>query len=623
MILSKNSKRLGIFFFYDEAGIVDDYVTYLLNDIKIHLNRLIIVCNGKITPDGRMKLELLTEDLIVRENKGYDVWAYKEGIEYLGWEHISQYDEMILFNSTMYGPLESFNDMFHDMEGEDLDFWGITKFHEVTYDPFGTIKYGYIPEHIQSHFIAVRNKMLTSSEFQKYWNNMRPVNSYIEAIGFHEAIFTKEFSDKGYTWNTYVDTSDLEGYTYHPILMMPLELIKNRKCPIIKRRSFFHDLSDFLNNTTGEQTMEAYEYIQANLPYDTSMIWDNILRTNNQADIKNAMNHNFILSSKSSNGNSHISKVALVLHIYFEDKISYCLNYAKSMPPETDVYVTTGSEANKKLILEEFKTLKCSKLEVIVIKNRGRDVSSLLVGVRQYLMNYDYVCFAHDKKTKQLHPYVKGESFSYKCFENTLKNSHFVNNIIETFNENPRLGILSPPPPNHADFYFTIGNEWSINLDNTKKISEKLNLTVDMVGHKEPISPLGTMFWFRPQALKPLLEYEWKYEDFPEEPNNVDGTMLHAIERIYPYISQQEGYFPAWVMADTFARIETTNLYYMLRQINRAYFSKFGPTAHYEMVSNINKSVKVSRKYQTKQILKRYLPPVAIDMLKKFKKLVR
>ncbi|MEI2283285.1 rhamnan synthesis F family protein [Paenibacillus polysaccharolyticus] len=623
MILSKNSKRLGIFFFYDEEGIVDDYVTYLLNDIKIHLNRLIIVCNGKITPDGRMKLELLTNDLIVRENKGYDVWAYKEGIEYLGWEHISQYDEMILFNSTMYGPLESFNDMFHDMEGEDLDFWGITKFHEVTYDPFGTIKYGYIPEHIQSHFIAVRNKMLTSSEFQKYWNNMRPVNSYIEAIGFHEAIFTKEFSDKGYTWNTYVNTSDLEGYTYHPILMMPLELIKNRKCPIIKRRSFFHDLSDFLNNTTGEQTMEAYEYIQANLPYDTSMIWDNILRTNNQADIKNAMNHNFILSSKSSNGNSHTSKVALVLHIYFEDKISYCLNYAKSMPPETDVYVTTGSEANKKLILEEFKTLKCSKLEVIVIKNRGRDVSSLLVGVRQYLMNYDYVCFAHDKKTKQLHPYVKGESFSYKCFENTLKNSHFVNNIIETFNENPRLGILSPPPPNHADFYFTIGNEWSINLDNTKKLSEKLNLTVDMVGHKEPISPLGTMFWFRPQAMKTLLEYEWKYEDFPEEPNNVDGTMLHAIERIYPYISQQEGYFPAWVMADTFARIETTNLYYMLRQINRAYFSKFGPTAHYEMVSNINKSVKVSRKYQTKQILKRYLPPVAIDVLKKVRKLVR
>ncbi|MCP1137543.1 rhamnan synthesis F family protein [Paenibacillus polysaccharolyticus] len=623
MILSKSSKRLGIFFFYDDAGIVDDYVTYLLNDIKIHLNRLIIVCNGKITPDGRMKLERLTEDLIVRENKGYDVWAYKEGIEYLGWEHIFQYDEMILFNSTMYGPLESFNDMFRDMEGEDLDFWGITKFHKVNYDPFGTIKYGYIPEHIQSHFIAVRNKMLTSSEFQKYWNNMRPVNSYLEAIGFHEAIFTKEFSDKGYTWNTYVNTSDLEGYTYHPILMMPLELIKNRKCPIIKRRSFFHDLSDFLNNTTGEQTMEAYEYIQANLPYDTSMIWDNILRTNNQADIKNSMNHNFILSSKSSNGNSHTSKVALVLHIYFEDKISYCLNYAKSMPPETDVYVTTGSEANKKLILEEFKTLKCSKLEVIVIKNRGRDVSSLLVGVRQYLMNYDYVCFAHDKKTKQLHPYVKGESFSYKCFENTLKNRHFVNNIIETFNENPRLGILSPPPPNHADFYFTIGNEWSINLDNTKKLSEKLNLTVDMVGHKEPISPLGTMFWFRPQALKTLLEYEWKYEDFPEEPNNVDGTMLHAIERIYPYISQQEGYFPAWVMVDTFARIETTNLYYMLRQINRAYFSKFGPTAHYEMVSNIIKSVKVSRKYQTKQILKRYLPPIAIDMLKKFKKLVR
>ncbi|MFD1903716.1 rhamnan synthesis F family protein [Paenibacillus rhizoplanae] len=36
------------------------------------------------------------------------------------------------------------------------------------------------------------------------------------------------------------------------------------------------------------------------------------------------------------------------------------------------------------------------------------------------------------------------------------KNSHFVNNIINTFEENPRLGIMSPPPPNHADFFILL-----------------------------------------------------------------------------------------------------------------------------------------------------------------------
>ncbi|MFD1903713.1 hypothetical protein ACFSQ7_05670 [Paenibacillus rhizoplanae] len=28
----------------------------------------------------------------------------------------------------------------------------MTKYHKMSHDPFGTIKYGYTPEHIQSHF---------------------------------------------------------------------------------------------------------------------------------------------------------------------------------------------------------------------------------------------------------------------------------------------------------------------------------------------------------------------------------------------------------------------------------------------------------------------------------------
>ncbi|MFD1903715.1 rhamnan synthesis F family protein [Paenibacillus rhizoplanae] len=55
--------------------------------------------------------------------------------------------------------------------------------------------------------------------------------------------------------------------------------------------------------------------------YDVNLIWDNILRTNNQTDIKNAMNLNYILSTSSSkktkNQGSSKKKIALVMHIYF------------------------------------------------------------------------------------------------------------------------------------------------------------------------------------------------------------------------------------------------------------------------------------------------------------------
>ena len=43
---------------------------------------------------------------------------------------------------------------------------------------------------------------------------------------------------------------------------------------------------------------------------------------------------------------------------------------------------------------------------------------------------------------------------------------------------------------------------------------------------KEPIAPLGTMFWFRPRAMKLLFDRDWEYEDFPPEPNAIDGTFI-------------------------------------------------------------------------------------------------
>ena len=125
-------------------------------------------------------------------------------------------------------------------------------------------------------------------------------------------------------------------------------------------------------------------------------------------------------------------KIALVMHIYFEDLLEDSLRRVSSMPENADIYLTTNSERKKKAIEKVFAGLKCRKLEVRVIQNRGRDVSSLLVGVKDVIMQYDIVCFAHDKKTAQVKPGTVGASFAYKCFENTLSNRAYVANIINT-----------------------------------------------------------------------------------------------------------------------------------------------------------------------------------------------
>lgn len=567
-------KRVAIYFFYDKDGIVDGYVDYFLEDLKKNLDRLIVVCNGKLTSEGRKKFSKYTSEIIVRENKGFDVWAYKEGIEYIGWDNLKNYDELIMLNMTIMGPIYPFKEMFDEMDSrKDLDFWGITKFHKFPVDPWGLIQYGYIPEHIQSHFIAVRKPMLKSYEFKQHWEKMRMINTYFESVSYHESIFTKKFNDKGFKSDTYVNSNDLKDFTDHPIIDYPKKIIKEDKCPIFKRRSFFNSYDDFLTRSMGRSSLELFKYIEKNTNYDVNLIWDNILRVENMYDIKNTLHLNYNLPSDYSLLEYNKSqKIGLFFHIYFEDLIEECFHYVSNVPEYTDIFITTDEENKKIKIENKFSKLK-NKVDVKVIENRGRDVSAFLVPNREEILKYDIACFAHDKKTKQLHPELKGEEFKYKCLENILGNKNFVSNIIDLFIKNPRLGLLSPPAPNHAEFYGNLGREWGENYDITIELLKDLNIKSNVDKSKAPIAPYGTMFWFRPKAMKKLLEKTWVYKDFPEEPNKIDGTILHAIERAYPFVVQEAGFYSANVLNEEFSRIEMTNLGFMLSSLNKTLYS--------------------------------------------------
>lgn len=599
MVFDKESKRLVIYFFYDKEGIVDRYVDYMINAISPFSDRLVIVCNGKLTEEGRAVFEQYTNEIIVRENRGFDVWAYKTALETVGLDNLKEYSEVIMMNFTIMGPLYPFEEMFRTMDEKDLDFWGLTLFHGAEFDPFGKIKYGYLPLHIQSHFIAVRRDMLASEAFIKYWKEMPMITSYEEAIGWHEAIFTKTFEDLGYTWDAYVDTRDEMDKCYCPIIMSPAALIRERRCPVFKRRSFFHEYEDILQFTTGEPAAELFQYIREETDYDEDLILENMLRLQNQADIKRNLHLTYILPCRSEK-NSALSfenqRIALVIHAYFEDLIEYCYAYALSMPEVSDIYITTDTPQKKENIEKVFHKGPWNRVQVILIENRGRDVSALLVGTKEFIHNYDYVCFVHDKKVAQLDASIKGASFSYKCFENLLKSRDFVKNVLATFEENPKLGMLVPPPPNFAEYYPTLGAvDWGENYDNTVALARKLGIHVNFDPQKEPVAPLGTMFWFRPEALKPLFAHDWTYEEFPKEPNKTDGTLLHAVERVYPFAVQEAGYYPAWLMNDSFASIEVDNLYFMLREINKAVFELVGPNIHYNVVQNIKYLAKEGR----------------------------
>lgn len=596
MVINNCKERLGIFFFYDKDGIADSYVSYLLQGMRESLKRLVIVCNGELSSEAYDEFEKYSSEIIVRENEGLDVGAYQEAMYHIGWENLGAYDELVIFNHTIMGPVYPFEEMFAEMNKRDVDFWGITKYGKESFDPFGYNPYGYIPEHIQSHFMVFRKNLLNSEAFQSFWKEMPVVKSYDESVGYFESAFTKKFADKGFKWDVYVDTDEYKDITTYPLIFYAKELIKNKRCPIFKRRMFFQSYKYVVANTVGQGAMELLEYLRDKNLYDVDMIWENLLRTCNQADLVKNMQLQYILPSNIAPVDKveeeiKSKKIALVMHLYFEDLIDSSFEYAESMPASTDIYITTNTENKKRSIEKKFAESKFNRVEVRVIENRGRDVSSILVGVKDVIEDYDIACFVHDKKTAQIKPGSVGEGFAYQCFENTLHNEKFVYNVLNCFLDNPRLGLLVPPVPSHGDFFPTLGLEWSMNFENTEALARKLKIAVPMDGMKEPIAPLGTFFWFRPSAFKYLYDYDWKYEDFPKEPNNIDGTLLHAVERIYPFAVQQAGYYPAMVMVDKFAGIEVNNLEYYVREYNRVLLDNQMGGYQHQMVDRMKEAV--------------------------------
>lgn len=553
--------RLAIFQCSDRQGIIDDYIPYLLNDLKENLTRLVIVVNGKLTAEGRKKLTALTDEVFVRENKGFDAAAWKCAMtEYLGWDEVDKYDELVLLNDTFFGPFYPFKEVFQKMEKRDVDFWGLTAHGAIKNDPFANNPYHHWPAHLQSYFLVIRKTMHTSFNFKQYWEKQPIFKSFEELVGKNETVFTKWFSDKGFTWDSYINMKDMDvnGSINH-YAFNPLELIK-RGCPIFKRKPLSESLRLKLEYDNGEGVPAALNYIQTHYDYDIKIIWENILRVYNITDIYHSLRLNYIIDNEYAACQTKVDAI-IVLHITYTDKLDRYIPYIKNIPQNYPVIITTISEEKKAIIHENLDTFLGNRLTVIVMPNRGRDLAALLIAAAPLIREHKYFCFCHDKMSKQLN-YVSANAFEKIIWENLLSSKQYINNILMRFEADANLGLLCVP----STIGGMIGNFnskwWTCNYENTVAVLERLNIDVPISTKKEVLS-VGTAFWARTKALENVLSFAWKYTDFPKEPLGIDGTLNHALERCFPFVAQHSGYYTAVAMTAEYAEILLSDYKYL------------------------------------------------------------
>jgi len=620
--------RAAVFVFFDKNGIADRYIDVFLNGLKPYVSRLVVVCNGSLSDESRALFAAHTDEILVRENKGYDAWAYKAGLDALRWERLSEYDEVLLCNDTVFGPVYPLGEMFGRMGPQALDFWGLTR-HEKLEDDEDQIvrknRAGHIPAHIQSYFLVFRRKLAASKDFRDYWAGLPAIARYADAVGKFETTLTKHFEDLGYLWDSYVKPENIETDAPNFTVFAPLALLEEHRLPLLKTRLFKQDT---LNVNAGEQTRLALEFLKQHTDYDTDLIWESILRRFHQYDLVRSLGLAYVLPAdvrippsgdgrlvaERRTGASRLAaapvgrlRAALVMHVFYPESSGEALRYARSMPDDADVFLTTDTQEKAEMLKRAFSTLENLK-EVRVVANRGRSESALIVGMADAVGQYDVLCFWKEKVSKQV-DYHAAKSWGYKISENLLCSKDYVENVIETFARNPRLGMLAVTPPVHALYWWVPGNEWTVNFDNTKALAERLGLRAPMSRHNPPVTSFGGALWFRAAAMRKLFEHPWAFADFPEEPLPTDGSLLHAIERIYSFVAQDAGYYPAYVLNDRYAALEVVNLSQVLRSYNEV-VGRFGGGAknYFEATQIIGGALLRPFRHKVKGALKRMLP---------------
>ena len=268
--------RIALFSFYDNQGTVDNYVIYLLDEIKKYCSEIHCIVNGFLTEESEAKLKNICNSVTTRENKGFDAWGYKTLMEKLGYDKLKEFDETLCFNHTCFAPIDSFEPMFSKMESEECDFWGL---YFVKAPGRKIYNQG---THIPSYFVAYRKSLTEKPEFKEFWDNLPEITNYDNAVKFYEQSQTPFFEGKGFKVKAAFDLSKYENLSEWWFLEYQAEMLIEDKLPLLKRRPFFRDKY----GVNGKFYKKVLPYIKSNTNYDVKLILENIERTQKISEIR-------------------------------------------------------------------------------------------------------------------------------------------------------------------------------------------------------------------------------------------------------------------------------------------------------------------------------------------------
>lgn len=217
----------------------------------------------------------------------------------------------------------------------------------------------------------------------------------------------------------------------------------------------------------------------------------------------------------------HASRACVVIHAWYMPEFAEILTAIHRSELAIRLVVTTVHE-KLSTVREELSRSGLSA-EIHTFENRGRDVLPFL-HVANLLIDQgeEVVLKLHTKRSPHR---SDGDRWRRELLSRLLstEDAHRIPNL---FAADPGLGMLAPQGHIQPLAFY-----WGANKANVERLCARIGIRAP-----DPASDVfvsGSMFWARLEGLRPLLDAHLDTWEFEPENAQVDGTMAHAVERIF------------------------------------------------------------------------------------------
>jgi lipopolysaccharide biosynthesis protein len=233
-------------------------------------------------------------------------------------------------------------------------------------------------------------------------------------------------------------------------------------------------------------------------------------------------------AAEPDHGNKRLpERITVVIHAYYPELLSEILEQLHGWDVPYRVIVTT----------EHAKVAEVSRLlqrwnpdaECIGFENKGRDILPFLKVLGELLSaDEKLILKLHTKKS--LHR-DDGEAWR-KDLLGKLATPAQARRIFESFRAAPNLSLVAP-----EGHVVSMDTYWGSNAATVQYLCRRLDVPMPVL--EAAAFPAGSMFYLRPDVLGPLLDLHLDEAEFEPEAGQVDGTMPHAIERVFGILATQ------------------------------------------------------------------------------------